>query len=66
MKNIKNGSEMNLNGSGISLLVSVMSDNLVYEHIILQDGGELSDNVLADLSPEVWEDFQNNFIDTSR
>lgn len=46
--------------------VSVMSDNAVYEHIILQDGGELSDNVLADLGPKVWEDFQTNFIDTSR
>ena len=46
--------------------VSVMSDSSVYQHIILQDGGELSDNVLADLSPEVWEDFQTNFIDTSR
>jgi len=45
---------------------SVMSDKLVYEHIILQDGGELSDNVLADLSPEVWENFQTRFIDTSR
>jgi glycine cleavage system H lipoate-binding protein/ABC-type phosphate transport system substrate-binding protein len=45
---------------------SVMSDKLVYEHIILQDGGELSDNVLADLSPEVWENFQTSFIDTSR
>jgi len=46
--------------------VSVMSDSSVYEHIILQDGGELSDNILADLSPEVWENFQNDFIDTSR
>lgn len=45
---------------------AVMSNNAVYEHIILQDGGEISDNVLADLSPEVWEDFQTSFIDTSR
>jgi glycine cleavage system H lipoate-binding protein len=46
--------------------VSVMSDNTVYKQIILQDGGELSDNVLADLSPEVWENFQTSFIDTSK
>jgi glycine cleavage system H lipoate-binding protein len=38
----------------------------VYEHIVLQDGGELTDNVLADLEPEIWEDFQTNFIDTSK
>lgn len=45
---------------------AVISNNAVYEHIVLQDGGEISDNILADLSPEVWEDFQTNFIDTSR
>ena len=48
------------------LSASVMSDKLVVQHIILQDGGELSDNVLAELSPEVWENFQTSFIDTSR
>jgi len=46
--------------------VSVKSNATVYAHIILQDGGELTDNVLADLGPEVWEDFQTKFIDTSR
>lgn len=45
---------------------SVRTNTLVYEHIILQDGGELTDNVLADLEPEVWEDFQTKFIDTSK
>ena len=45
---------------------SVMSNASVYAHVVLQDGGELTDNVLADLGPEVWEDFQTNFIDTSR
>ncbi|MHC1773870.1 MAG: hypothetical protein AB9834_00520 [Lentimicrobium sp.] len=44
---------------------SVKSNTGVYAHIILQDGGELTDNVLADLEPEVWEDFQTKFIDTS-
>jgi glycine cleavage system H lipoate-binding protein len=46
--------------------ISVLSDRSVYQPIILQDGGELSDNVLADLSPEVWENFQTSFIDKSR
>ncbi|MCF8297818.1 MAG: hypothetical protein K9J13_09770 [Saprospiraceae bacterium] len=36
-----------------------------YAHV-LQDGGELKDNILTNLKPEVWEDFQTNFIDTSR
>jgi glycine cleavage system H lipoate-binding protein len=33
---------------------------------VLQDGGELTDNILADLGPEVWEEFQISFIDSSR
>jgi glycine cleavage system H lipoate-binding protein/ABC-type phosphate transport system substrate-binding protein len=45
---------------------SLKSNTLVYSHIILQDGGELTDNVLADFGPEVWEDFQTKFIDTSK
>jgi glycine cleavage system H lipoate-binding protein len=45
---------------------SIRSNKSVYAHVILQDGGELTDNVLADLGPEVWEDFQTNFIDASR
>jgi glycine cleavage system H lipoate-binding protein/ABC-type phosphate transport system substrate-binding protein len=45
---------------------TVRSNKAVYAHIILQDGGELTDNVLADMGPEVWEDFQTKFIDTSK
>lgn len=33
---------------------------------VMQDGGELKDGILMDLGPEVWEDFQTNFIDQSR
>ena len=32
---------------------------------VLQDGGELKENILKDLGPETWEDFQTNFIDVS-
>ena len=39
-------------------------DNLEYS--LLQDGGELRDNLLAESGPEVWEEFQRKFIDTSR
>jgi glycine cleavage system H lipoate-binding protein/ABC-type phosphate transport system substrate-binding protein len=45
------------------LAVSV-KPNVEYAHI-LQDGGELKDGILEDLGPEVWEDFQTNFIDIS-
>jgi glycine cleavage system H lipoate-binding protein len=34
--------------------------------VILQDGGMLSDGILSDLSPEVWEEFQSRFIEPSR
>lgn len=32
---------------------------------VLQDGGELKDGILENLSPEIWEEFQTNFIDVS-
>jgi glycine cleavage system H lipoate-binding protein/ABC-type phosphate transport system substrate-binding protein len=34
--------------------------------VVLQDGGAIKDHVLADLKPEVWEDFQTGFIDVSK
>ena len=37
-----------------------------YGHVILQDGGELKDNLLSEFGPDVWEEFQTNFIDTSK
>jgi glycine cleavage system H lipoate-binding protein len=45
---------------------SVKTNNQVYAHVIIQDGGELTDNVLANLDPKIWEDFQTRFIDVSR
>jgi len=45
---------------------SMRSNSAVYSHIILQDGGELTEHILADMGPEVWEDFQNNFINLSK
>ncbi len=33
--------------------------------IVFQEGGELHDQVLSDLGPQVWEDFQKNFINTA-
>jgi glycine cleavage system H lipoate-binding protein len=34
--------------------------------IALQDGGAMKDSILADLGPEVWEDFQIKFIDGAK
>jgi glycine cleavage system H lipoate-binding protein len=48
------------------MATSASSNRVVYDHIVLQDGGELTDNVLADMAPEVWEDFQTQFIDVSK
>ena len=33
--------------------------------VILQDGGEIIDQPLSQLGPEIWEDFQTQFIDQS-
>jgi glycine cleavage system H protein len=30
---------------------------------VLQDGGELCDNVLSELPNEIWQDFQQEFLD---
>lgn len=37
-----------------------------YAYVVLQDGGEIADHILENLGPEVWEEFQTNFIDTSK
>jgi glycine cleavage system H lipoate-binding protein/ABC-type phosphate transport system substrate-binding protein len=48
------------------LAATLKSDSEEYAQIILQDGGEIRDGILSNLGPEVWEDFQINFIDPSR
>ena len=42
---------------------SVMARNGEYIPVVLQDGGELHDNLLASFGPEVWEEFQEKFMD---
>jgi glycine cleavage system H lipoate-binding protein/ABC-type phosphate transport system substrate-binding protein len=48
------------------LSVKVNQHTPAYATIALQDGGELTDNVLANLGPEIWEEFQTTFIDTMK
>lgn len=47
------------------IATSARNNSLAYEPVILQEGGEIKDNVLKDFRPEVWEDFQKHFLDTS-
>lgn len=37
--------------------------DLNVQPILLQEGGEITDHVLEDMSPEIWEEFQSEFID---
>ncbi|MDO9256930.1 MAG: hypothetical protein Q7U54_15525 [Bacteroidales bacterium] len=46
------------------LAATLKPDSLEYSHVVLQDGGVLKDGVLSDFGPEVWDDFQTNFLDT--
>lgn len=47
-------------------LSSLMSYGQLNTGIVLQDGGEIAENILSTLDPAEWEDFQTRFIDTSR
>lgn len=45
------------------LAATLKPESLEYSHVVLQDGGLLKDGILADFGPEVWDDFQTNFLD---
>ena len=44
------------------IAISLRPETVKYAHV-LQDGGELRDSILKNFGPEVWEEFQTNFID---
>jgi hypothetical protein len=44
-------------------IASTISHESVEFSRVMQDGGELKDGILSDLGPEIWDDFQTNFID---
>jgi len=44
------------------LAVSMQKHSPQYASIVLQDGGELRDNVLSELPDEIWTDFQKDFL----
>ncbi len=37
--------------------------DLNVQPVLLQEGGEVADHVLESMSPEIWEEFQSEFID---
>ena len=47
-------------------LSSLMTYGELTPALVLQDGGEIAENVLSTLDPSEWEEFQTRFIDTSR
>ena len=46
------------------LAITLKPTSLEYSHVVLQDGGLLKEGILSDFGPEIWEDFQTNFLDT--
>lgn len=48
------------------LATSLKVNRAEYENVVLQDGGTLKEGILEDLGPEVWEDFQTNFLDANK
>lgn len=45
------------------LTTLVNSKDHKYENMVFQDGGTIRDNVLTEYGPEIWEEFQIQFID---
>lgn len=37
-----------------------------YAHVVLQDGGEFKEGLLEEFGPEIWEEFQNSFLDVPK
>lgn len=46
-------------------LAASINSKALSQNVAYQDGGEIQDHVLKECGPQVWEDFQKNFIDTS-
>ena len=46
--------------------MAALPNNVGNLQLAYQDGGELVDHVLSECTPEVWEEFQMKFINTSK
>ncbi len=47
-------------------LVNTLKPNEIENSLVFQDGGTLKEGLLEDFGPEVWEDFQTNFINNAK
>lgn len=48
------------------LAMVIKPESPEFAYVTLQDGGEISDNVLSNMGPEVWEEFQTRFMDATK
>lgn len=48
------------------LAVALRSEYSDKTQIVLQDGGVIKNGILKDLRPEIWEDFQTHFLDSTK
>lgn len=48
------------------VLTAILKPAQFESAVILQDGGAVKDGLLAEMEPQVWEEFQANFINTSK
>jgi glycine cleavage system H lipoate-binding protein/ABC-type phosphate transport system substrate-binding protein len=44
---------------------AVRQKDLNYSQVVLQDGGEIKEGLMENFGPDVWEELQRKFIDTS-
>jgi len=44
---------------------AVRQKDLKYSQVVLQDGGEIKEGLMENFGPDVWEELQRKFIDTS-
>ena len=47
------------------VMLSTAKNSVDRAGIILQDGGEIRENILAELPNELWQDFQKDFLDSA-
>jgi len=48
------------------LAIALKGQNANEYQVVLQDGGEIKNGILRDMKPEIWEDFQTHFLDSSK
>ncbi|MGM0666657.1 MAG: hypothetical protein ACQETA_04995 [Bacteroidota bacterium] len=47
------------------IATAVRQNDLSYSQVVLQDGGEIKEGLMENFGPDLWEELQRKFIDTS-